>query len=123
MYFKLFMFFLLVINTSLFAQEVVVVKDSGFGDIDLVIKDSGFGDIDVVFKDMIHEKEIYNMYRDEIAGIDWYYRLHVRNEYVIKDLSTFTNVDLSFDINAQTYHPEEEDYNILDTSNFKIHND
>ena len=79
--------------------------------------------IDVTFKGMIHEEEIYNMYRDEIAGIDWYYRLHVRNEYVIKDLSTFTNVDLLFDVNAQTYHPEEEDYNILDTSNFKIHND
>ena len=39
------MFFLVIINTNLFAQEVVVVKDSGFGDIDLVIKDSGFGDI------------------------------------------------------------------------------
>ena len=43
MYFKHFMFFLVIINTNLFAQEVVVVKDSGFGDIDLVIKDSGFG--------------------------------------------------------------------------------
>ncbi len=79
--------------------------------------------IDVAFKGMIHEKESYSMYRDEKAGTDWYYRLHVRNEKVIEDLSTFTRVDLSFDINTQTYHPEEKDYNILDTSNFKIHND
>ena len=68
---------------------------------------------------MIHEKEIFNMYRDETG--DYYYRLHVRNENVINDLSTFTNVDLSFNINSQTYHDDK--YVSLDTSNFKIHND
>ena len=40
---------------------------------------------------------------------------------VVEDLSTFTKVDLLFDMNTRTYHPEEEDYNILNTSNFKIH--
>lgn len=77
--------------------------------------------IDFTFNDVfIYGKEDYNMY-EEIA-LDWYYRLHVRNKYVVEDLSTFTKVDLSFDMNTRTYHPQEEDYDILNTSNFKIHN-
>jgi len=76
--------------------------------------------IDVVFRDMIHEKEDYNMYQE--VALDWYYRLHVRNKQVIEDLSMFTNIDLSFDLNSKIFHPEEEDYDILNTSNFKIHN-
>ena len=76
--------------------------------------------IDFTFEDIISVKEEYNMYKE--VALDWYYRLHVRNKYVVEDLSTFTKVDLLFDMNTRTYHPEEEDYNILNTSNFKIHN-
>ena len=76
--------------------------------------------IDFTFEDIISVKEEYNMYEE--VELDWYYRLHVRNKHVVEDLSSFTKVDLSFDMNTRTYHPEENDYNILNTSNFKIHN-
>jgi hypothetical protein len=76
--------------------------------------------IDFTFGETIYEKECYNMYKE--VALDWYYRLHVRNKYIVEDLSKFSNVDLSYDMNSETLHVEEEDYNILDTSNFKIHN-
>jgi len=70
--------------------------------------------------DMIFQTENYNMYEEMV--VDWYYRLHVRNENVVKDLSTFSNVDLSYNLNSHTLHDEQEDSDIMDTSNFKIHN-
>ena len=61
--------------------------------------------------------EVYNVHNNPF---EWYYRIHVRNKNVVEDLSTFTNIDLSYNMNSGIMHQENLD--VLDTSNFKFHN-
>jgi len=61
--------------------------------------------------------EVYNLHNNVF---EWYYRQHVRNKNVVKDLSTFTNIDLSYNMNSEIMHQENLD--VLDTSHFKFHN-
>ena len=58
-----------------------------------------------------NEREDWDMY--EMCHLDWSYRLHVRNKTFIEDMSTFTNIDLMYDMNTGDHEK--------DCSHFKVH--
>ena len=64
-----------------------------------------------IFDLSTNSKEDWNMY--EKCHLDWSYRLHVRNKTFVEDMSTFTNIDLMYDMNTGDHEK--------DCSNFKVH--
>jgi len=70
--------------------------------------------------DVERSKEFYNLSdASDGDGMDWYYRLHIRNKTVVEDLSEFTGVDLSYDMNlGDKLHGDPD---TLDVSDFKFH--
>ena len=68
--------------------------------------------------DAVGIKSCYNLYVEKYI-IDWYYRLHIRNKTVVADLSEFTGIDLSYDMNSgDNLHGDPD---TLDVSDFKFH--
>ena len=57
------------------------------------------------------QKESWDMYRE--VRTDWAYRLHVRNKVFVDDMSSFTDIDLSYDMNTNNHEQ--------DCSHFKVH--
>ena len=57
------------------------------------------------------QRENWDMY--EWTRTDWSYRLHVRNKPFVDDLSSFTGIDLSYDMNTGNHEQ--------DSSHFKVH--
>ena len=56
-------------------------------------------------------KETWDMYEE--CHLDWSYRLHVRNKPFIDSMSSFTGIDLSYDMNTGNHEQ--------DCSHFKVH--
>ncbi len=57
------------------------------------------------------QRESWDMYRE--VRTDWSYRLHVRNKLFVDDMSSFTDIDLSYDMNTGNHEQ--------DCSHFKVH--
>ena len=57
------------------------------------------------------QKESWNMYKE--CHLDWSYRLHVRNQPFVEDMSIYTGIDLSYDMNTNNHEQ--------DSSHFKVH--
>ena len=57
------------------------------------------------------QRENWDMYR--WVKTDWSYRLHVRNKPFIDSMSSFTGIDLSYDMNTNNHEQ--------DSSHFKVH--
>ena len=55
----------------------------------------------------------WNMYEE--VHLDWSYRLHVRNQSFVEDMSTFTNIDFHYDLNTGNHEQDCSHFAVHDT--------